>query len=395
MAQVGDNQKQQGSQPGLGPTGYMWNGVQNPYTQYSQEGNTANWAIQGLLAQGWKPEEITPNLLAQVLPTYMSTDPNKANVAGGDAFVASLKQQQDNTPQNIYKQQQQGYIDQYNTNKGSIDSQVSGAFQSMLGRAPTADESQHFGMLIASGEDPYQVQQALQQTTEYQNAQTQKYTDQQAAAQQKQTAANEQANQKFISDLTPQLQQSNADYFSKYIMPSIQANAGASGRSLDSSGVSSQLANAGQQQNYQLQNYLAQLSGNLYGSAQQASYGQQSQLSGLSQQQFAGAQSNARDQYGQLLSQQYGLQNAGVSNQLANNAANTQYGQNMSMYQMQQQSYNNYLNNYGKRSGSQGIGSAVGGVLGGAAGAYFGGPMGATAGYQMGSGAGSAAGAFF
>jgi hypothetical protein len=241
--------------------------------------------------------------LDQLTPAYVGTDPNIANVAGGNAQVAAYFQQQTNTPQNIYQQQQNQYLQQ----APKFADQVNGIFQSQLGRDATADEKSHFGALIASGQDPYQVQQALQQTQEYQNT----------------------ANTKFQQQLGSQLQGTNADYFQKYIMPGIQAQNAQAGRTQDSSGYQAQLANAALQQNQGLQNFLAQTTA----------------------QNYQNSTANAANQYQQLMGQQYGLQNANVSSGLANQAANTQYNQNLDMYQRQQTAYNNYLNQYGKRNG--------------------------------------------
>lgn len=298
----------------------------------------ANAAYNEFLKQVGRPP--TQQELSQFEPSYIGGDKNIGNNTGLSAAVASYVSQQQNSPQNIYNQQQS----QFKADAPKYADQVTQQFQSALGRAPTQDELDHFGALIASGQDAYQVGQALKQTQEYQNTQ----------------------NTNFQNQLQSQLQGSNSTYFNQYILPSIQAQAAQSGRSLDSSGVNSQLANAALLQNQGLQNFLAQTTAGNY----------------------ANSVANATNQYNNLMSQQYGLQNAGVSNTLANQAANTQYNQNLNMYQMQQQAYNNYLSQYGKRN--NGLGSLIGGVLGGGAGAYFGGPQGAAAGYQIGSGLGNA-----
>ena len=289
----------------------------------------------------------TQSELNQLAPSYLSSDPNMANTSGGKANVSAYYSQLSQSPTNIYNQQQ----GQLAKDAPKFAPQVDQLFQSNLGRVATDAEKTHFGMLLASGQDPYQIQQALQQTTEYSTKQTQQFTDQ----------------------LKPQLQSSNADYFSKYILPSIQSKNAEAGRTQDSSGYQAQLANAAQGQNYDLQNYLAQI-----------------QAGG-----FQTSQANATNNYQQLLGQQYGLQNAGVSNQLANNAANQQYNQNLNMYQRQQQAYSNYLNQYGKRSGlSSGLqGALSGGVSGALAGSKFG-AHGALLGGLGGAGLGGASGAY-
>jgi len=286
----------------------------------------------------------TQSELNQLAPAYLSSDPNIANLSGGKANVSAYYTQLSQSPSNIYNQQQQQYLSQ----AGNFKDQVNGAFQSTLGRDATQDELSHFGALMASGQDQYQVQQALQQTQEYQNT----------------------ANTKFQNQLQGQLQQSNSTYFNQYIAPSLQAQNAMSGQAPGSSALSSQLANAALQQNQGLQNFLA----------------------GVTAQNYQNSTANATNQYNQLMNQQYGLQGANVSNALSNQYNNQAYNQQLNLYQLQQQSYSNYLNQYGKRNGLQGIGSLAGGLAGAGIGAYAGGPKGALAGYQIGSGAGGSIG---
>lgn len=298
---------------------------------------------------GRNPTQAELDSLSQKYDAGNRIDINKN---AGDAAVSDYFNQQSQTPQALFNQQSQAGQKAYTTNKGKIDPQINQVFQSQLGRDATSDELQHFGTLVATGQDPYQVQQALQQSTEYQNR----------------------ATSDFTQRLGTQLQGTNADYFSKFIAPQLQAQAANSGRSTDSSGVNAQLANAAQGQNYDLQNYLAGIQANQYGQST----------------------ANAAGNYQQLLGQQYGLQNAGVSNALSNQASNQQYNQNLAMYQMQQTAYNSYLNNYGKRNGAVAgfTGALKGGISGAVAGGTAGGPWGALAGGLGGAAAGGASGAF-
>ena len=281
----------------------------------------------------------TQSELSSLVPSYSIGDPNKLNLSGGAAAVASLYQQQTNTPENIYNQQQQQYL----SAAPQYASQVTQAFQSNLGRAPTSDELSHFGALMASGQDAYQVQQALQQTQEYQNT----------------------ANTNFQNQLQGQLQQSNSTYFNQYIAPSLQAQNAQSGQAPGSSALSSQLSNAALQQNQGLQNFLAQTTA----------------------QNYQNSTANANNQYQQLMGQQYGLQNANVSSGLANQAANQSYNQQLNLYQQQQQAYNQYLQNYGKTNGWSSV--LAGGIAGAGAGSKFG-PYGALLGGLGGAGLGAA-----
>ncbi len=283
----------------------------------------------------------TQSELNQLTPAYLSGDPNQLNMAGGKANVSSYFSQLSNTPQNIYSQEQNQYLQQ----APQYADQVTAQFQQNLGRAPTADELSHFGALVASGQDPYQIGQALQQTQEYQNT----------------------ANTNFQNQLKGQLQDSNSQYFNQYISPDLLAQASLSGRSLDASGVNSQLANAALIQNQGLQNFLAN----------------------ASVQNFQNSTANASNQYNQLMSQQYGLQNANVSSGLANQAANTTYNQNLNMFQLQQQAYNNYLSRYGKSGGNALAGGLQGAMSGAATGFAAGGPWGALAGGVVGGGLGA------
>jgi len=285
--------------------------------------------------------------MASAVPYYWAGGPGgSGGRQTGMAYVANLYQQQQNTPEAIYQQQQQQYLN----NAPQYSQQVSQVFQSALGRAPTQDELSHFGALMASGQDAYQVQQALQQTQEYQNTQ----------------------NTNFQNQLQGQLQQSNATYFNQYIAPQLQAQNAMSGQAPGSTALSAQLSQAALQQNQGLQNFLA----------------------GVTAQNYQNSTANATNQYNQLMGQQYGLQNANVSNALQNNAYNQQWGNQLALYNQQQQAYNNYLSQYGKRSGLQGIGSLAGGLLGAGIGAFSTHtPQGAMAGYQIGSGAGGGIGA--
>lgn len=286
----------------------------------------------------------TQQELDQLTPSYLSSDPNKANIAGGNAAVSNYYQQQANTPQQIYNQQQS----QYAAQAGQYGTQVGQSFQSTLGRAPTSAEQQYYGSLMASGQDQYQIQQALQQTQEYQNTQ----------------------NTNFQNQLQGQLQQSNSTYFNQFIAPSLQAQNALSGQAPGSSALSSQLANAALQQNQGLQGFLAQTTA----------------------QNYQNSTANATNQYNQLMGQQYGLQNAGVTNALQNQQSNNAYNQQLNLYQMQQQAYNNYLQKYGKTGGGgiQGAisGAGSGAMLGSAAGpwgAAIGGVAGGIGGYFAGN----------
>jgi hypothetical protein len=248
----------------------------------------------------------------------------------------------------------QGEIDKKTKDSAGTINQL---FQSTLGRDATADESTHFGKLLASDQaDTYTLGQALQQLPEYQNAQ----------------------NAKNRADITGQLQKADTDYFNQNLMPSIQQNFALAGRSVDPGNqtLANAFASAGNQQNVQREQYLAQLSASDYANTRQNTIN--NYLNASQRQQQLQDQSTAR-----------GYQTADMAYGRANDVSD---------YYKQQSAYQDYLNRMGRRS-SSGLGSTIGagiGTVGGAVvGAYFGGPMGAAAGASAGGAGGRAVGGMF
>lgn len=249
----------------------------------------------------------TQSELAMLAPNYASGDPNKTNSSSGAAAIAAYYNSLANSPTNIQAQQTQSGLDKYKAGQAGFDATTTAAFQQATGRAPTADELSHFGGLLASGSiDPYGMSQLVGQTAEAQNKATAGYQD----------------------TLSKNLQSTQGDYFKNYIEPSILSSTAAAGRDPNSSGVQQAEVQAGKQQNYDLQNYLAN-----FGASQ---YGQSAQ--------------NQQGVYSQYLNQQYGLQNAGISQQLGEQSYLQNQNTNLANYQRQQNAYNQYLNNYGKQS---------------------------------------------
>jgi hypothetical protein len=282
----------------------------------------------------------------QFLPQYMQSLHDDSGYTAGDAALASYYQQQQNTPTALAAKQQSDALTKYKAGQGDYDAQTQQIFQQSVGRNATADELSHFGSLLASGQiDQYGMTQLVGQTAEAQNAATAKY-------------------QKTLGD---NLQGVQADYFKNYINPTILSQTAAAGRDPNSSGVQQAQVQAGKQQNYDLQNYLANFGASQYGQAAQ----------------------NQQNVYQQYLNQQYGLQNANINSQLQNQSYLQQRNTDLANYQMQQNAYNTYLQNYGKRSG---VGSMISGGLSGAgSGAMMGstaGPWGALAGGILGGGLG-------
>lgn len=250
----------------------------------------------------------TQSELSMLAPNYSSGDPNKVNNSAGQGAIAAYYNSMANTPTNIQASQNAAALKAYQGGQAGFDATTTAAFQQATGRAPTADELSHFGGLLASGAiDSYGLSQLVGQTAE---------------AQQKQTAD-------YQNTLSTNLQSTQGDYFKNYIDPSILSQTAAAGRDPNSSGVQQAEVQAGKQQNYDLQNYLANFGASQYG-------------------QSAAVQQGV---YGQYLNQQYGLQNAGISQQLGQQNYMQQQNTNLANYQVQQNAYNNYLQKYGKPNG--------------------------------------------
>lgn len=293
----------------------------NPYPDPSGRGGSDQYqqayAFQDFVKQfGRNP---TQSELSMLSPSYAG-DPNIANLSAGRGAVAAYYNSMANTPTNIQANQNAAGQKAYQTGQAGFDATTTAAFQQATGRAPTADELSHFGGLLATGAiDPYGLSQLVGQTAEAQNKQTQGYQD----------------------TLSKNLQSTQGDYFSKYINPSILSQTAAAGRDPNSSGVQQAEVQAGKQQNYDLQNYLAN-----FGASQ---YGQSAQ--------------NQQNVYGQYLNQQYGLQNAGISQRLGEQSYLQNQNTNIQNYGLQQNAYNQYLARYGKNNGASG---ALGGAASGA-----------------------------
>ncbi len=322
---------------------------ETPLTTLPQYGGAggSDQAAQAYAAQDFVKQfgrNPTQSELSMLAPSYISGDPNIAALSAGRGAVAAYYNSMANTPTNIQANQTAQGLKAYQAGQAGFDATTTAAFQQATGRAPTADELSHFGGLLASGAiDSYGLSQLVGQTAEAQNKQTADYQN----------------------TLSQNLQSTQGDYFKNYINPSILSQTAAAGRDPNSSGVQQAEVQAGKQQNYDLQNYLAN-----FGATQ---YGQSAQ--------------NQQGVYSQYLNQQYGLQNAGISQQLGQQNYMQQQNSNLQNYQLQQNAYNQYLSKYGKTN--NGVGGLIGGGIGAGIGAYFGGPAGAGAGYKIGSGLGN------
>ncbi len=253
---------------------------------------------------------------------------------------------------------------------------VKGVFNQIMGRDPTANETDFFSKELAGGTSPYELEQALQTAPEY----VQKQNDIQS---QKNTAASNSA----LDALNTSLQQTQQQAFER-AQPQIIASYMKAGR-LNSSGLNSALAQAQQQLEQQRQSFIGQ-----------AGYQNAVTQQGYNQQGYVNNQQNAFDQYlrqNDPANQQRYQANAGqnyLNYQAPLNYQQRQYGladqanqraYDLQNYQMQQNDYMRYLNSNKMSSGQ---GAFRGAEAGAGAGASFG-PWGALIGAGLGAFGGS------
>lgn len=144
-----------------------------------------NQAFNDFVSQfGRNPTQSELNMLSSAY----AGDPNSLNVGQGKQTLSQYYNNLSNTPANIYATQQK----QWSADAPSHYDAVNQIIQSSLGRAATQDELNHYGTLISSGQaDPFQIQQFVQATPEYQNTQ----------------------DTNFRKGVDTQLQQSDSDFF--------------------------------------------------------------------------------------------------------------------------------------------------------------------------------------
>lgn len=232
----------------------------------------------------------------------------------GESYVAQLADDEQNSPENVKKKQDEK-AKQYQPGIASV-------IKSTLGRDPTPEETQHFASLKAQGFDDYEIGQALQQLPEYQ---------------QKQDAASREA-------LRGELSTADQKFFNDSVMPTIQAKFAMQGRTFDGSGFQAQIANAAKDIESQRSTYLAQ----------------------MGREDYTNQRGQAVNQYLNDLSRNYSNQDYAKqrSDSTADQMLQRQYQ--LQDYNTQASAYNDYLRNYGKR-GSNGLTGAVSGAAGGAA----------------------------
>lgn len=267
------------------------------------------------------------NEFSQVIPAF--SGPNGG--VNGNAFLANLQNQYKSNPTLDPGSQQ-------NTQKpADVSGSVNQQFQSILGRAPTADEASHFNQAIQSGQtDAYSLGNFLKQMPEYTNAQDTQFRG----------GLNKELENYDVQEFGRQKQDVISDYAKRGINP------GAS-PSLD----------------YALTDLMGKIAQN------RSAY-----LASLSSAQYGGNKDLAIGNYQNSLNQMYGQQQNNQQNQQGLGNALMQRGWQGQDYQTQMNDYMQYLNSQPRRSGN-GFGGALSGATSGAtAGGMAGGPWGALAG---------------
>lgn len=244
---------------------------------------------------------------------YVAGDANSANTFDQRANSALQRMYVDQKTNPTVTPQQQA------DHQSSVDY----LFQSTLGRTPSQIESDYFAKQIAQGVSPYELQNLLQNTPEYQKIQ--------ADAQQKQLQAQAQAAQDALGQ---SLQQQTQQAFN-LAAPNIIGSYMRSGR-LNSSGLNSAMAQAMQQLQSQAQGFLGQVG-----------YQQAVAQQGYNQQNFLNQQNQAFQNYLRqsqpTTNNQLALGQAQLGVPTSNINALTETQNQLNAYNMQQNSFNNYL----------------------------------------------------
>lgn len=132
-------------------------GISDPGNVAEDYNYQAYQSLRSLLGR-----EPTSNELVSAIPAFQG--PN--GLINGRAYVASLQQQYKSNPQ------MDPGNPMNNQKPEDVSTSVNQQFQSILGRAPTTDELQHFSQAISAGQvDAYGLGSFLKQMPEYTNAQ--------------------------------------------------------------------------------------------------------------------------------------------------------------------------------------------------------------------------------
>lgn len=238
-------------------------------------------AYQSFTSQVGRPP--TASELSQVIPAFMN------GPQFGNAWIADYKDQLKQNPNDPLNQQR----------AGGFSPQITQTFQSMLGRAPTQDELNHFGGLFATGNvDAYQLQDFLRGTPEYQTAQ----------------------DAQFRKGLDTELQNNDINFFNRA-----------------KQSVISQFLNQGIGTSTALDSALADLAGQI--SQQRSGF-----LANLSANQYQGNKNLALGNYQGAQNQYLANQNYNRQNALNQQNYLTSRGNELSDYNRQMNDYMNYAN---------------------------------------------------
>lgn len=285
--------------------------------------------------------EPTETELAQATSAYASGDRNRPNVQGGDAFVAQMYENINNSPDKQYAREQEELLKKAPEHYGAIDD----LYQQFVGRTASQNEKDHFGKLLASGQvDAYTLSNFLQQLPE-----TVKKQDAQ-----------------FRESLRQETSQADERYFNERVLPGIQQNFARAGRSFDGTAFANAAAQSAQQQNVAREGFLTNLTAD----------------------QYSGNKANAYNDYLNSVGRLQAGQDytRGRRDQLTDAMTGRLYD--IQNFSMQKQAYDDYLKRYGKRGSP--LASGLSGAIGGATvGATAGGPWGAVAGGLLGGGLGA------
>lgn len=273
----------------------------------------------------------TPQELAIYQPLVVSLGHQ-----GAVSQIAQYAQQEENTPEKKRQREEAELAKKVPENTES----VAAMFKDVLGRDATKAEVDHFAKLKASGMvDDYTLSEALKTLPEYTSKQD--LTERER--------------------LRGELSGADTKFFEQNIMPSIQSTFAQQGRTIDSTGFASALANSAKGLNDERERYLA----------------------GIGREDYTNNRQFAINQY--LNNQNRGMQlqdyRTARGDQMAD--MNQQRFYQVQDYGMQKQAYEEYLRNYGKRKGGGLLGGATGAMSGAAAGAPLG-PWGAGAGAIVG-----------
>src|SRR3990167_6925266 len=203
--------------------------------RYDEEQKGTNWGniLGGPAAQAQSVYTNFMKLMGRP-PTQAEVDEYSLMPGGAPGITAAVFNLK-NSPDNIYKRQQEEY------QKGAPDkyADVGSAFKGLLGRDATQEELDHFGKLLSSGQvDQYQLQEFLKQEPEYlQNQDAQ-----------------------FREGLSGELSGYDKQYLEEQALPAIQSAYAKQGRSFEGSGFKQAVANTAGAQNIERQKYLAGLS---------------------------------------------------------------------------------------------------------------------------------------